>query len=68
MESDQLPVQITAAPVNGQLVEHNGKIFNTIREGNAYILVPPNARTSLDPQAKGKAKAGEHVSYSLSLT
>ena len=44
------PVQITAAPAAGQSVEHDGKVFTTVKEGSAYILVPPNARTSVDPQ------------------
>lgn len=50
MAEDVAPVQITAAPAAGQSVEHEGKIFTTIKEGSAYILVPPNARTSVDPQ------------------
>ena len=53
------PVPIDAAPAVGQLVEHDGNVFETIREGLAFILVPPNTRTSVDPQAK--AKAGEHL-------
>ena len=56
------PVAITAAPVAKQLVEHEGKTYTTVKEGLAYILVPPNARTSVDPQAK--SKAGERFHYS----
>lgn len=58
----QNAVPISAPPAAGQLVEQEGKIFDTVREGRAYILVPPNTRTSVDPQAK--AKAGEHIHYS----
>ncbi|GAB7350640.1 hypothetical protein MBLNU459_g1203t1 [Dothideomycetes sp. NU459] len=45
---------IAAAPAHGQLVEHNGVTYGTVKEGLAHILVPPNARTSTDPQAKNK--------------
>lgn len=50
MATGAAPVQITAVPAAGQSVSHNGTIFKTIKEGSAYILVPPNARTSIDPQ------------------
>ncbi len=55
MSSEAVP--LSSSPAAGQLVEHEGKIFTTIKEGGAYILVPPNVRTAVDPQAK--AKAGE---------
>ncbi len=61
MATDQQPVAIAAHPKADQLVEHDGKIYSTVREGRAFILVPPKARTSVDPQAKSKSKAGEHV-------
>ena len=61
MATQDSPVPITAAPSAGQSVEHNGKVFTTVREGKAYILVPPNARTSLDPQAKSKADNSSHT-------
>ena len=63
MATNDAPAEITAAPVAKQLVEHNGTVFTTVREGSAYILVPPDARTSADP--KGKSKAGEHFLYNL---
>lgn len=50
---------IATEPRAGQTIEHDGKTYTTIREGRAFILVPPNTRTSVDPQAK--SKAGEHV-------
>ncbi|KAK4956547.1 RNA methyltransferase tRNA(m5U54)methyltransferase [Elasticomyces elasticus] len=43
------------APATDQLVQHDGKTYQTIREGKAYILIPPNTRTSQNPQAKPKA-------------
>lgn len=52
-------VGITAPPLAGQLIEHEGKTYETVREGHAYILIPPNTQKSVDPQAK--AKAGEHL-------
>lgn len=51
-ELSQSPVNLDAQPKEGQLVTHEGTTYNTIKEGLAYILVPPNARTSTDPQAK----------------
>ena len=69
MATQAAPVPIKSAPSAGQSVEHNGRVYTTIREGQAYILVPPNAQTSLDPQAK--SKAGEHIQlksvFSLSM-
>ena len=59
--SEAAPVEITAEPKAGQIVQHGDKIFTAIREGCAYILVPPKARTAVDPQAK--SKAGEHMDY-----
>lgn len=64
---DPNPVQITSAPARGQIVQHEGKTYTTIQEGKAYILVPPNARTSVDPQAKSKANAGELLSNTWNL-
>lgn len=46
---------IASEPSAGQLVEHYGKTYSTVKEGLAYILVPPNARTATDPQASAKA-------------
>lgn len=47
---------LPSAPAAGQLVEHNGATYTTVREGHAYILVPPDARTQVDPTAKVKGK------------
>ncbi|GAB7346201.1 hypothetical protein MBLNU457_4939t1 [Dothideomycetes sp. NU457] len=43
---------VNSPPKEGQLVEHQGTTYTTIKEGLAHILVPPGARTSVDPQAK----------------
>ncbi|KAF2167791.1 hypothetical protein M409DRAFT_65888 [Zasmidium cellare ATCC 36951] len=52
-------VPITSPPLAGQSIEHEGKTYETVREGHAYILIPPNTQKSVDPRAK--AKAGEHL-------
>ncbi|KAK5137552.1 hypothetical protein LTR08_008532 [Meristemomyces frigidus] len=54
----QAPVPISSSPAAGQLVSHEGKTYDTIREGRAYILTPPNTRTSVNPAAR-KVKAGD---------
>lgn len=51
------PVPLTATPQAAQIVEHEGKTYETIREGGAYILIPPNTQKHVDPQ--NKAKLGE---------
>jgi tRNA (guanine26-N2/guanine27-N2)-dimethyltransferase len=48
------PVAITATPAAGQLVEHNGKTLTTVREGLAYILIPPEAPLVTNPTANPK--------------
>lgn len=54
----QAPVPITSTPQAGQLIEHNGNNYDTIREGQAYILIPPNTKLSVDPNAKAKTDDG----------
>lgn len=46
------PVPLSAPPAVGQLVEHDGKTYETVQEGGAYILIPPNTQKHVDPQAK----------------
>lgn len=48
------PVPITTAPAADQLVEHDGKKLSTIKEGLAYILIPPEAPLAVDPTAAPK--------------
>lgn len=48
-------VPLSAPPAVDQLVEHDGTTYTTIREGLAYILIPPNTQTVTDPKAKTKA-------------
>lgn len=52
---------ITTTPAAGQLIEHEGKTYETIREGQAYILIPPNTQKHVNPQAKDKSKVDESI-------
>lgn len=61
--AEQEAVPLTAAPAADQLVEHNGRTYRTIREGQAYILVPPKARTELDPRIAKEATESQKVFY-----
>lgn len=46
-------VSIEDAPRDEQLVQHDGKTYTTVKEGSAYILVPPDAPQLLDPKTYG---------------
>ncbi|GME63507.1 Dimethylguanosine tRNA methyltransferase [Neofusicoccum parvum] len=48
------PASLADPPRAAQLVLHDGKKYNTVKEGKAYILVPPNTATSTDPKKQGK--------------
>lgn len=56
MEGTSAPVGIETAPAADQMIEHDGTTYSTVKEGLAYILVPPNARTSTDPKHKNKSQ------------
>ena len=60
---DRDPLPITATPAKDQLIAHEGKPYTTVKEGRAHILVPPNARTSVNPNAKAKADEEQKVFY-----
>lgn len=45
---------IDSAPAVGQSFEHAGKSYTTVKEGLAYIMVPPNTRTEQDPRGNKK--------------
>ncbi|SMY22109.1 unnamed protein product [Zymoseptoria tritici ST99CH_1A5] len=51
---------ISSKPAAGQTIEHEGKNYDTVREGQAYILIPPNTQIHVNPQAKA-AKADDTV-------
>lgn len=57
----QAAMPLNATPAAGQIIEHDGKTYETVREGQAYILIPPNTQRGVDPKAK--VKAGEHSSH-----
>lgn len=40
-----------APPVHGQLIEHAGKQYKVVKEGRAFILLPPDAPLETDPKA-----------------
>jgi tRNA (guanine26-N2/guanine27-N2)-dimethyltransferase len=61
--AEQDCVPLTAAPAADQLVQHDGKTYRTIREGQAYILIPPKARTELDPRIAKEATESQKVFY-----
>ena len=62
VSQDDLPagtVKITSTPRAGQHIFHDNKRYNTIKEGLAYILVPPDQPTVTDPKQKAKGKGGK---------
>lgn len=59
MASSQTAVPITSTPAAGQLVEFEGKTYETIREGQAYILIPPNTQKHVNPKANEKHDESE---------
>ncbi|KAI6894700.1 hypothetical protein KC318_g11769, partial [Hortaea werneckii] len=60
MSTTDRPAPLSANPTEGQLIQHAGKTYETIREGKAFILSPPNTRKSVDPQAQSKGgESGE---------
>ncbi|RMZ04290.1 hypothetical protein D0860_06455 [Hortaea werneckii] len=60
MSTTDGPSPLSANPTEGQLIQHGGKTYETIREGKAFILSPPNTRKSVDPQAQSKGgESGE---------
>ena len=56
------PVPLTTAPKDNQNVEHESALYTTIREGRAYILIPPNAPRLLDPKTH-KDEPAQSVFY-----
>ena len=59
-----IPVPLSTTPAVGQLVEHEAKIYETVREGGAYILIPPNTQKHVDPQAKlAEGEKAQNVFY-----
>ncbi|KAL1311259.1 hypothetical protein AAFC00_001448 [Neodothiora populina] len=65
MSTNSSPVSIRESPAEGQSVEHDGTVYTTIREGGAFILVPPNARTSQDPKGTNTDHKGSEEVQSV---
>jgi tRNA (guanine26-N2/guanine27-N2)-dimethyltransferase len=63
----RMSATIDSQPAVDQLIEHDGKSYSTVKEGLAYILVPPNARTEQDPKSKRNHKGddGEQQTQSV---
>lgn len=52
------PASISDPPSANQKILHDGKTYTTIKEGLAYVLIPPDAPLSQDPSlAKGEGPA-----------
>ncbi|QDS75356.1 hypothetical protein FKW77_002229 [Venturia effusa] len=52
------PASISDPPSANQTILHNGKTYTTIKEGLAYVLIPPDAPLSQDPSlSKGEGPA-----------
>lgn len=52
------PVSISEPPSANQKILHDGKTYTTIKEGLAYVLIPPDAPLSQDPSlSKGEGPA-----------
>ncbi len=48
---------------DGAVVQIRGKVFKTIKDGSAYILIPPNARTFIPVGDGGLAGAAIHFEH-----
>ncbi|KAF2457923.1 S-adenosyl-L-methionine-dependent methyltransferase [Lineolata rhizophorae] len=59
------PVAVDSPPKADQLVQHNEAIYKTVKEGLAYILINPDARLSVDPNAgkQGGRQASEQAVF-----
>lgn len=52
------PASISDPPSANQKILHDGKTYTTIKEGLAYVLIPPDAPLSQDPSlSKGEGPA-----------
>jgi tRNA (guanine26-N2/guanine27-N2)-dimethyltransferase len=56
-KADAPPVSITDQPVADQFVKHGDKTYTTVKEGLAYILIPPDAPRLLDPKTHASEPA-----------
>lgn len=60
---DSPPRSIEAAPKSGQNISHRGKVYTTIKEGLAHILVPQGVPTSTDPKLSKEDTQHQQVFY-----
>ncbi|KAF1920748.1 S-adenosyl-L-methionine-dependent methyltransferase [Ampelomyces quisqualis] len=61
--TDAPPAKINATPQAGQTISHEGKIYTTIKEGLAHILVPHGVPTSTDPKMSKEETQRQQVFY-----
>jgi tRNA (guanine26-N2/guanine27-N2)-dimethyltransferase len=61
--TDATSLTIDATPQAGQNIIHDGKEYTTIKEGLAYILVPPDVPTSTDPKMSKEETQKQQVFY-----
>jgi tRNA (guanine26-N2/guanine27-N2)-dimethyltransferase len=54
---------IDAVPQVGQTISHQGKVYTTIKEGLAHILVPHGVPTSTDPKMSKEETQRQQVFY-----
>lgn len=53
------PASLSDPPRADQRVLHDDQEFTTVKEGKAYILIPPDTATSTDPKKKVKSDEDE---------
>jgi tRNA (guanine26-N2/guanine27-N2)-dimethyltransferase len=56
-KSNVPPVSIEDKPGDEQSVKHEDKVYTTVKEGLAYILIPPDAPRLLDPKTHASEPA-----------
>jgi tRNA (guanine26-N2/guanine27-N2)-dimethyltransferase len=60
---DTNSVPLSAPPKAGQHVSHEDKIYTTVKEGQAYILIPPGEKLSQKPQPGQEVDDKQSVFY-----
>lgn len=60
MASEAFPTgTLSSTPQAGQVIQHDGKEYETVKEGLAYILIPRSSATAAEQEQKGKKKPTE---------
>ncbi|CAI6340198.1 unnamed protein product [Periconia digitata] len=61
--ADAQSMPIDTPPRGGQMIDHEGKHYTTIKEGLAHILVPDGTPTSTDPRLSKEETQKQQVFY-----